>query len=170
MIRALLLAALLALAACGFRPVHGRDYQAAQETNLSAVTIRVDTSRLGQLLKAEIERGVNPDFMRSEKLYTLDIALTQRDIYLFVNPDGTAGRGDVQFLSSYTLTRNLDRKVLKTGELKRTSSYNISETADYATYVSQEDARKRGIAELAQDYKLRLGNLMEGLNPPMAAP
>lgn len=164
MTRALLFAALLTLAACGFRPVHGRDYQAEQVSGMDTVQVVVNTSRLGQLLKAEIEHGVNPDYQRAEKLYTLRITLSERDIYLFINPDGTAGRGDVLFNSTYTLTRNLDQKVLKTGRLNRTSSYNISESADYATYVSEEDARKRGIVELAQDYKLRLANLMAGLN------
>lgn len=162
---ALLLAALLALAACGFRPVHGRDYQAEQETNLSSVSVQVDNTRLGQLLKAEIESGLNPDYERAEKLYTLSITLIENDLYLFVNPDGTAGRGDVVFSSSYQLVRNLDHKVLKTGSIRRVSSYNISETADYATYVSEDDARRRGVIELAQDYKLRMSNLMQGLNP-----
>ena len=162
--RALALLALLALAACGFKPVHGRQYQAEQDSNLASVVVEVDNSRLGQLLKAEINSGVNPDYERREKLYRLDITLNEFDNYLFINPDGTAGRGDVQFVSSYRLTRLLDGAVLKTGRLNRTSSYNISETADYATYVSQEDARKRGVVELGQDYKLRLSNLMAGLN------
>lgn len=164
MTRALLLAALLALAACGFRPVHGRDYQAEQSDHLASIAVVVDNTRQGQLLKAEIERGVNPDYTRAEKLYTLSIQLSEQDLYLFINPDGTAGRGDVQFTSTYTLTRNLDGKVIKAGRLNRVSSYNISETADYATYVSEEDARKRGVVELAQDYKLRLANLMNSMD------
>lgn len=162
---ALLLAALLALAACGFRPVHGRAYQAEQEASLASIRVEVDNSRIGQLLKAEIEDGVNPAYDRSEKLYTLNVTLFESNNYLFINPDGTAGRGDIIFTSKYQLSRNLDHKVLKTGQLKRAASYNISETADYATYVSQDDARRRGIVELAQDYKLRLSNLMHGLNP-----
>lgn len=162
--RALAFAAILALAACGFTPVHSRQYQAQQDNSLASVVVDVDNTRLGQLLKAEINLGVNPDYERAEKLYRLDIALTENDVYLFINPDGTAGRGDVQFRSTYTLTRLLDGKVVKTGKLNRVSSYNISETADYSTYVSQEDARKRGIVELAQDYKLRLSNLMAMLS------
>lgn len=161
---ALILAALLALAACGFRPVHGRDYQAQQDASLSSVQVSVDNTRLGQLLKAEIETGVNPGYEHAEKRYALNITLSENDVYLFVNPDGTAGRGDVVFTSSYQLVRNADRKTIKTGTLKRVSSYNISESADYATYVSEEDARRRGIVELAQDYKLRLANLMQNVN------
>lgn len=157
---ALILTALLALAACGFKPVHSQSYRAEQDASLASVEVVVNNSRLGQLLKAEIERGVNPDYQRSEKLYTLFVTLSERDVYLFINPDGTAGRGDVLFNSSYTLQRTLDSKQVANGTLNRTASYNISETADYATYVSEEDARKRGIIELANDYKLRLVSLM----------
>lgn len=131
---------------------------------MASVQIAVDNSRLGQLLKAEIQSGVNPDYQRAEKRYTLTIALTEQNLYLFINPDGTAGRGDIRFNSTYTLVRNVDGKTIKSGRLNRVASYNISESADYATYVSQEDARKRGIVELANDYKLRVANLMAGLN------
>ena len=161
---ALLIAALLALTACGFQPVHGRAYRAQQDLDLSSVRIETNTSRLGQLLKAEIERGANPDYERAEKLYTLQVQVAESEIYLFVNPDGTAGRGDIEYRSTYQLVRNLDRKAVAQGNIIRTASYNISETADYATYVSEEDARKRGIIELAQDYKLRMANLLAQLN------
>lgn len=161
----LLFALLLPLAACGFRPVHGRDYRARQELDLSAVAIEVDTSRYGQLLKAEIQDGINPDFERAEKLYKLKISLAAREIYLFVNPDGTSSRGDIEFRSEYALTRLVDGKILQSGKITRVSSYNMSEQADYATYVSTEDAKRRGITELAQDYRLRLSNLMAQYNP-----
>lgn len=156
---------LLTLTACGFEPVQSREYRARQDVDLSAIRIEVDHSRLGQLLKAEIERGVNPDYQHEEKIYTLNIRLAERDIYLFVNPDGTSSRGDIQYRSTYTLTRKFDGKVLQSGLIRRVSSYNMSQQADYASYVSEEDARKRGIIELAQDYKLRLSNLLPRLNP-----
>jgi len=159
----LIVAALLALTACGFRPVHGQAYQSEQTANLAAVSVQVNKTRMGQLLEAEIADGINPDAHRNEKLYRLSINVTERDIYLFINPDGTAGRGDVELDSAYTLTRLIDGKILQRGKIKRVGSYNISETADYATFVSEEDARKRAVIELAQDYRLRLGNLLARL-------
>lgn len=161
---ALLAFALFALAACGFQPVHGRAYRAQQDLDLSSVRIATNSTRSGQLLKSEIERGTNPDYEHAEKLYTLQVQVTENEIYLFVNPDGTAGRGDIEYRSAYQLVRNVDGKTVAQGNILRTSSYNISETADYATYVSTEDARKRGLVELGQDYKLRLANLLAQLN------
>lgn len=157
--------AALTLTACGFQPLHSRDFRARQEADLTAIRVQVDNSRLGQLLKSEIEDGVNPDFERAEKLYTLSITLAENEIYLFIRPDGTSSRGDIEYRSHYVLRRILDGKVVQEGDIRRVSSYNISESADYASYVSEEDARKRGITELAQDYRLRLSNLLITLNP-----
>ena len=85
-----------------------------------------------------------------------------------MNPDGTASRGDKVYDSSYTISSLADGKRIATGSIQRTSSYNTSPNADYASYVSIEDARKRGILELAQDYKFRLAALLPTLNDPEA--
>ena len=154
----------LTLTACGFEPLHSREYRARQEADLSAIEVQVDNSRLGQLLKAEITDGVNPDYQRAEKLYRLKVNLAEREIYLFINPDGTSSRGDIEYRSTYRVSRIVDGKVLHTGRINRVSSYNMSDRADYASYVSEEDARKRGILELAEDYRLRLANLLPKLN------
>lgn len=161
-----ILSLMLTLAACGFKPLHSREFRAQTDTDLTAVRIQVDNTRFGQLLKAEIERGVNPDYHRAEKLYALQISLAEREIPLFINADGTSSRGDIEYRSAYALTRILDGKVVQQGKINRTTSFNTSENADYASYVSEEDARKRGIEELAQDYRLRLSNLLVKLNRP----
>ena len=81
----------------------------------------------------------------------------------------TASRGDLLYNSTYTITRRRDGKVVATGTLQGTSSYNSSPTADYASYVSIENARKQGVTELAQAYKLRLAALLPTLNDPTAS-
>ena len=152
------------LCACGFEPLHSQRYQSQLTSDLSSVTIVVDNSRLGQLLEAEIRQGVNPELRTSEKLYTLKIALTEREIPLFINPDGTSSRGDIEYTSSYVLSRKADGKPVQRGAINRVASYNSSQAADYASFVSIEDAKTRGILELAQAYKLRLSNLLPSLN------
>lgn len=159
-----------ALASCGFTPLHGRSERAARTHQVESVDIVTDSSRLGQLLKAEIEDQVNPGVIRAEKPFVMTITSTETEISLFINPDGTSSRGDMQYNSSYTLTRKRDGKLIDRGDIRRVSSYNIADNADYATFVSREDARRRGVVELAQDYKLRLSNLVAKLNDPMAQP
>ncbi len=177
-IRFAVLFGLLALSACGFQALHGQAYHDSLAVDLSAISIEVNgenattttTSilphRYVELLKAEIGDGVNPMGVHAEKLFTLSIHFTETDVGLFVNPDGTASRGDLVYSSAYTITRIADAKVVATGTLQRTSSYSTSPTADYASYVAIDDARKRGIIELGQDYKLRLAALLPTLNNP----
>lgn len=160
----------LSLAGCGFEPVHGQATRARFELPLNAISIETDRTPLAQLLRAEIEDGINPGANREEHLFRLTIGLTETETSLFINPDGTSSRGDIVFSSQYSLARAKDGKVVDTGSLSRLSSYNISENADYATYVSREDARKRAVIELAQDYKLRLANLLPKINDPHATP
>ena len=151
-------------------PVYGRAERAGYNSQIESVQVVTDGGRLPQLLKAEIQDQVNPDARHAEKLFVLTVHFTEVEVALFINPDGTASRGDLQYHSSYTLTRKLDGKLIDSGTITRVSSYNVSETADYGTYVSREDARKRGVTELAQDYKLRLANLLPKINDPHSKP
>lgn len=164
--RLLILSLCLALAACGFRPLHGQAYRTEQSIDLAALSVTVDNSRRGQLLEAEIADAVNPDYQRAEALYRLEIALRETDIPLFINPDGTSARGDIQLVSSYRLRRIADNALVDQGKLTRISSYNTSDQAaeGYASYVSVEDAKQRAVLELAQDYKLRMANLLSKLS------
>ncbi len=162
------LAMVLVLSACGFQPLQGKEYRQSNALNLSMVTVDTASDHINQLLKAEIEDQVNPNYQHAEKLYRLTIVVTEVDVALFINPDGTSSRGDLQYNSTYTLTRILDGKVVTKGAIQRVSSYNTSQNADYASFVSQQDARTRGILELAQDYKMRLANLISTLNNPTA--
>jgi hypothetical protein len=156
----------LVLSACGFKPLHSTEYRAQQAIDLSSLVITVDNTRRGQLLEAELRDAVNPDYTRQEKLYKLSIKLKELDIPLFINPDGTSSRGDIQLESTYVLTRILDSRQVADGKIARISSYNTSDQASqgYASYISVEDAKKRGVIELAEDYKLRMANLLAKLN------
>ncbi len=177
----ILVFSLLLLTACGFQPVHGQSYHASQSADLSSILFEVSgvdgtpnavgsnamvARRYSELLKAEITDQLNPTGTRAEKQFKVAISYTEQQVGLFVNPDGTASRGDLVLTSSYTITRLADAKPITTGSITRTSSFNTSPTADYASYVSIEDARKRGIIELAQDYKLRLAGLLPMINDP----
>ncbi len=159
---------LFALTACGFTPVHSTETRAALNTQIESVAIITNSTAAGQLLKAEIEDQINPTAQGAEKPFTLTITLTEGEVGLFVNPDGTSGRGDYQINSAYTLTRTHDGKLIDSGQLSRVSSFNNALTADFSTFISREDAKKRGIIELAHDYQLRLANLVPKLNDPNA--
>lgn len=167
---ATLVAALCATTSCGFTPVHSVENRAALNTQIESVAIVTGQGATNQLLKAEIEDQINPTSRGAEKPFTLTITLREGEAGLFINPDGTSGRGDYVLNSAYTLTRTRDGKLIDSGQLNRVSSFNNAQTADFSTFISREDAKKRGVIELARDYKLRLANLVAKLNDPNAKP
>jgi LPS-assembly lipoprotein len=153
---------LFVLNACGFEPVHAkRTSQGATQGGLEQIQVVVqDDSRLGQLLKAELEDQLNPDYLPAQKTHILTISLTESIIGAFINPDGTASRNNVNYVTNYALTPVGETASIAKGSISRVSSYNVSERADYATYVSEQDAKKRAILEIARAYKLRLANVL----------
>lgn len=171
--RYMLLSLLLLTSACGFRPVYGKHYQEerAQATAaLAEIQVVTDTSRLSQLFKAELEDQLNPEHQSRSKRYRLHVGITEQNIPLFVAQDGTYGRGNLRYTLKYTLVRVQDDQAVDHGSLVRVSSYAASETnAIYASYVAQEDAKRRGMVELANDLAMRIGNRMDdGFQTPSA--
>lgn len=163
--RPLLFIPLLFVAACGFRPVYGTQYQAERTqatASLAEVAVVTSTSRLGQLLGEELRDALNPEHIPAVKRYRLQVQVSERNIPLFVAPDGTYGRGNVRYTARYTLTRLSDGKQVDSGSVTREASYAASEiNAIYGSYVAQQDARTRGVIELAHDVSMRVSNRLD---------
>lgn len=163
--RFLLISSLLLLSACGFRPVYGTQYQheRAQATaSLAEVSVSTGTDRLGQLLGEELRDRINPEHRPLPKRYKLHVSLSELNIPLFVASDGTYGRGNIRYIATYSLTRLVDGAQVDGGSLTVMSSYAASETnAVYASYVAQQDARKRGVMDIANELAIRIGNRLD---------
>lgn len=164
--RALALIALLALAACGFQPVHGRPGGAHAGTTaaLAAIAIEAPPGRLGELLKAEIEDRINPDRSPAQPAYKLLVGVNSTYVPTVISKTGIAQRYDIQIDSDYQLIRLSDNAQIASGKLRRNASYTISQ-ADYATYVTRQDAIRRGMIELAEAYMLKLSGFMATQQP-----
>ena len=173
---------LFLLAACGFQPVYGTgasdqgppldlaqvSVEAKGQSASVEATVTQIPRRYAEHLAATITSQINPTGRTVPTQFNLAITFTESDNVIFVKPDGTAGRGNLLYDSHYTVIRREDHKKIAEGNIRRVSTYNMSPNADYAFYVSIEDARKQGMDELAQDYKLRLAALIPVLADPNA--
>jgi hypothetical protein len=152
---------ILFLTGCGFHSVYGTHVnEKTGETDSAMLAgVRVDTipGRMGQEFKENLEDKINPgDAISAAPAYRLAVGLTSSESAIGVSRDGTVSRYNVYLNSTYTLTRVADNKVVTTGSLNHVSSYNNVINAYFSTYVSDQDATKRGIAELAELYRARL--------------
>jgi hypothetical protein len=145
------------LAGCGFSPVYAK--KQTQATPLLA-GVQIDpvsspNRRMSQQFQADLEDQLNPGSAGNPP-YRLRTTLKSNAAAIGVAPDGTISRYNVFLNSSYILYRNADGKRMASGNVSHVSSYNNVSNAYFSTYIAEQDAIKRGVAELAQLYRQRL--------------
>lgn len=134
----------------------------AKNQQLLSAGVLVETSKdsLGQQLQANLEDQLNPGGVPAQPLYSLSVQVASGTGGIGVARDGTISRYNVALDSSYVLTRLSDRKIIQTGNIRHVSSFNNQVNQYYSTYIAEKDAMKRGLTELAELYRQRLGVLL----------
>ncbi|MCI5048880.1 MAG: hypothetical protein MRY32_00905 [Rickettsiales bacterium] len=166
----LLFIGLLQVSACGFTPIHAKESPMQLEIAdmLEAIQITAPRGKHGEMFKAALEDQLNPMANPIRPAYRLVTSISNTAEPLIIQSDGTAARYRIQINSRYELVRISDGQVVSNGNLRRSVSYNVSEDDDYATYIEKKDAFIRGLTELAEDYKLRIGAEMAKRLKPRA--
>lgn len=150
------LVALVGLSACGFQPVYGH-----KPGEASGAGVIVDTlsgrSRMHQQFKADLEDKLNPaGKVPAGAEYRLNATLMSSAGAIGVARDGTVSRYNVYLDSQYELIRMSDGEKVTSGTLRHVSSYNNPTSQYFSTYMSEQDAIKRGVTELSELFKQRL--------------
>lgn len=146
---------LIALAGCGFQPVHS-----PRSTSLSAGNISVPEipGRSGHMLRkaliAELATGL-PGIEAATLVVTLDEDLNR----LAIRPDEAAARTDIIARGRYVLDTG---ETAISGGAQAETSFNVP-VATFADIASQTDASERAMIVLAQriadDLRLKLATL-----------
>lgn len=150
---------LLALmcASCEFEPVYRQQSEHLDvRESLAHVSIETPNSREGDQLKAYLEDGFRQSQSPTQPSYVLRLDIQSEQRPFIINLDGISARYDIILTSNYQLLRLSDAFVLDSGQIRRQVSYNVSDTNDYATYISQKDAKKRGIKAISEDYQQQI--------------
>lgn len=155
---ALLVAGLLvALGACGFRPLHmprGPERLAGSD-RLAATQIGPIEGRVGQRLHNLLRDLLNPSGQPARPAYLLQIKLTKSVRELAFETDETATRANLTLRASYVVRHAGTRSVLFRGRAVSVNGYNILANL-YATKAAEDGALKRGLRDLADNIRLRL--------------
>jgi LPS-assembly lipoprotein len=156
-VQAGVLASVLALTGCGFRPVYAPQESGDSRANeqLSMVRIEPLRDRSGQQLHNFLRDQLNPNGQPVDPHYKLQIKLSQRTEKLAFREDETATRANIIIKTAFVLRAADDDRVLYAGRASSINSYNILDE-QYPTNVSADDALRRGLREVSQDIKLRL--------------
>lgn len=147
------LCAALAISGCGFQPIHGQR-SGASSTALATIDIQLIADRAGQMLRNELLQQMQPRGpLRSR--YALSVSLKENLANLGIRKDEVATRANLTLSASFTITELTGAKRKFSGSARSVNSYNIL-TSDFATLSAREDARRRGVNQLALEIRERV--------------
>lgn len=152
----LMVAGLLA-ASCGFEPMYGKKNQQALA---AGVKIETQNDAIGHQFKQDLEDALNPTGVPPRPEYLLKVSVQTAASAIGVARDGTVSRYNVVLGSNYMLQRISDGKILQKNQVQHVSSFNNQTNQYYSTYISEKDAISRGIKELAELYRQRIGAIL----------
>ncbi|WP_417827385.1 LPS assembly lipoprotein LptE [Thalassospira sp.] len=144
------LLALTTLGACGFRPLYAttdNDYNTT--ANMARVKVAVISDRVGQLTRNALIETLTPRGQSANPLYDLEVTLTESTSDQGFTKDNEATISDYLISAQYRLTRRSDSKVLRDGNVRSRTSYNIVDS-DFASIEAEDTAREDAARNLAQ--------------------
>lgn len=153
---AALIAGLLLLGACGFRPLYGTGADGSSAfDDLETVQVAPLPDRTGQRLHNLLRDRINPRGQPQAPRYVLQISLSEDLENLAIEQDETATRANLKLTARFRLRSVEGDEIVFRGVSNSVNSYNIVDS-QFATFVSQRDARDRALRELSEDIRLRL--------------
>lgn len=175
---------LFLVAACGFKPVYGTASGISEASPMragikivaagagiasSANNVSVDESANRAIIRQFTQNMEDIVGDSDVPTYQLEVALSQSLNGLGVARDGTASRYNLTINSNYKLVRLADNKLVDSGAISNVTSYNNPNNKYFSTYISEQDARKRGVKELSEMYRQRLISFSEKIHPPVSS-
>jgi LPS-assembly lipoprotein len=168
-----LVAALLALAACGFHPLYGNTTAAVPvniQQQLESIRIVPSANRMGQQLYNNLRDMLNPRGVPTKPKYVLTVQLTETQQQLLLEQDQAATRTYLMVSANYHLRIAEGQAELLSGTVRVRTGFNLL-TNEYASLVAQQNAEERSAADLADGIRQRLAlYLAQAPTPPPAKP
>ena len=161
--RAALCLALAALAGCGFRPLYGESGGREVRAELARVEVAPIAGALGPELAESLEQALAPRGRGDGGArFHLGVALSQGSTPLITERDTKVRRYDFLLSARYTLSEAGTGTVLESGEVRSVTSYNVIESADYATLVAEQSAGRQAAREVSREIIDRLSLYFHG--------
>ncbi|MGE0725594.1 MAG: LPS assembly lipoprotein LptE [Alphaproteobacteria bacterium] len=147
------LGVLLLVAACGFEPLYAPRGGVPQA--MHSVQIANIPDRSGQILRNHLRNEMNPRGTPGNPAYRLDVSLLERREDLGLRRDDVRTRTNLIVSADFRLVSMADGKTVLAGSTRTISGFDIL-VNDYATIVSERDAREQALIEIGNDIRTRV--------------
>jgi LPS-assembly lipoprotein len=126
---------------CGFKSVYNLENKISNTDNyeeeLAAIKIKKESKRINQVLRNNLEDALNPDDIKVETKYSLEITLVKSLSSTFITSTGASGRNKVILNANYKLIDLASGKTIATGISTANDDFDV-ETRRFANYITQE--------------------------------
>ena len=153
-----------ALGGCGWEPLYADPQTPVAAAELRAIKVAPIPERAGQQLEMGLRESFNPDHQDAKQLYQLTVTLSRSLSTTGIQSQGLGTRGQVNMSASYQLLELATRRVLQSGFVHATDSFDIQANG-YSTVVAQNDATKRDVEEVRREIVARLTIFLQGKDP-----
>ncbi len=145
-----------ALAGCGFRPLHGERGGGEIAADLARVEVAEILGNLGPDLADLLNQDLARRGADERPQYRLSITLSEGITALVTERDTLVRRYDFHLNARYVLAESGSGTVLDQAAVRTVTSYNIVESADFATLVAEQSAGRRAAREIGRKIVERL--------------
>lgn len=144
-------ALLLALGACGFRPMYGKSSaDPAVATELASISVKPIPERAGQLLHNALLTRLNPKGEPVKARYVLDTTLAYSETQEAVMRDDNATRNLVTYVAQYRLY--LGPTPVAQGRVTKEVSYDFLQQ-HYSDISAQSDVERHAADLMADEIR-----------------
>ncbi|HEY1722616.1 MAG TPA: LPS assembly lipoprotein LptE [Magnetospirillaceae bacterium] len=151
---ALIGAALLALAGCGFHALYGRQsVDPRVQSEMATIYVQPLPDREGQLVRNAILQRLNPNGQPAHARYRLDVKLEVSEAQVALAKDETATRDSVNYVVTFTLYEG--DTGLTNGTFSRDFSFDYL-NQQYSNVVARSDVQRRAAEEIAIEMRNRM--------------
>ncbi len=152
--------ALLVVAGCGFRPLYGERADSVRD-RLAAVAINQSRGRMGHEVYNQLRDILNPRGAPATPRYTLAVELSTDTTPLITERDSQIRRFDLNVRARYSLFDIATGGRMHSGAYRATASYNVVESAAFATRMAEEDAARKAAREVSRGIATALALYFE---------
>jgi LPS-assembly lipoprotein len=148
---------LLALGACGFRPLYGDADRGGAGTapQLQQILVNPIPDRLGQVLRNDLVDRLSPSGAPDRPRYRLSVAIATTKEGLAITKDESITRFNLRISATYVLYDAQSNTEVTRGISRTIAAYNVVQS-QFATLVAEKDAESRAARELSEDIRTRL--------------
>jgi LPS-assembly lipoprotein len=158
---AVLAAAALSLAGCGFRPLYAVGTTPdGMSSYFGQVHVDPIPGRQGVHLRNQLLDAMTPDGTPTNAAYNLNVQLSDTKEGLAIQENTQITRYNYTLTAKYELRDAVSNEVLDKGTARAIAAYNVVDS-QFGTQAAERDAQERAAREVGEDIRLRIGLYFE---------